>query len=148
MSLIAQLKDAQKDAMRAKDKLRLGTIRMVMAAIKQREVDERIELNDDDVLAILTKMVKQRKDSKAQYEDAGREELAATEAAEIEIIEAFLPQPLTEEEVTSLIANAISATGAAGMQDMGKVMAELKPQITGRADMGKVSGSVRAKLNS
>lgn len=148
MSLIAQLKDAQKDAMRAKDKLRLGTIRMVMAAIKQREVDERIELNDDDVLAILTKMVKQRKDSKAQYEDAGREELAATEAAEIEIIEAFLPQPLTEEEVTSLIANAISATGAAGMQDMGKVMAELKPQITGRADMGKVSGSVRAQLNS
>lgn len=148
MSLIAQLKDAQKDAMRAKDKIRLGTIRMVMAAVKQREVDERIELNDDDVLAILTKMVKQRKDSKAQYEDAGREELAATEAAEIVIIEAFLPQPLTEDEVTSLIANAISATGAAGMQDMGKVMAELKPQITGRADMGKVSGSVRAQLNS
>jgi uncharacterized protein YqeY len=148
MSLIDQLKGAQKDAMRAKDKIRLGTIRMVMAAIKQREVDERIELNDEDVLAILTKMVKQRKDSKAQYEDAGRSELAATEAAEIVIIEAFLPQPLTEEEVTSLIANAISATGAAGMQDMGKVMAELKPQITGRADMGKVSGSVRAQLNS
>ncbi|NVK25902.1 MAG: GatB/YqeY domain-containing protein [Gammaproteobacteria bacterium] len=148
MSLIAQLKDAQKDAMRAKDKVRLGTIRMVMAAIKQREVDERIELNDDDVLAILTKMVKQRKDSKAQYEDAGRPELAETEAAEIEIIEAFLPKPLTEEEVTSLIANAISATGAAGMQDMGKVMAELKPQITGRADMGKVSGLVRNQLNS
>ena len=148
MSLLTQLKDAQKDAMRAKDKLRLGTIRMVMAAVKQREVDERIELNDDDVLAILTKMVKQRKDSKAQYEDAGRPELAETEAAEIKIIEAFLPKPLSEEEVTSLIANAISASGAAGMQDMGKVMAELKPQITGRADMGKVSGLVRAQLNS
>mgnify|MGYP000391715547 CR=1 FL=1 len=148
MSLIEQLKDAQKDAMRAKEKLRLTTIRMVMAAIKQREVDERIELGDEDVLAILTKMVKQRKDSKAQYEEANRPELAETEAAEIEIITAFLPQPLSEEEVTSLIANAISATGAAGMQDMGKVMAVLKPEITGRADMGKVSGLVRTQLNA
>ncbi len=148
MSLIEQLKDAQKDAMRAKDKLRLTTIRMVMAAIKQREVDERIELGEEDIIAILTKMVKQRKDSKAQYEDAGRPELAQTEAAEIQVIEAFLPQPLSEEEVTSLIANAISATGAAGMQDMGKVMAELKPKITGRADMGKVSGLVRNQLNA
>lgn len=148
MGLIDQLKQAQKDAMRAKDKLRLSTIRMVMAAIKQREIDERIELGDEDVLAILTKMVKQRKDSKAQYDDAGRPELAEKEAAEITIIEAFLPQPLSEEEVTSFIANAISATGAAGMQDMGKVMAELKPQITGRADMGKVSGLVRAQLNN
>ena len=148
MSLIDQLKDAQKDAMRAKEKLRLTTIRMVMAAIKQREVDERIELGDEDVIAILTKMVKQRKDSKAQYEEANRPELAQAEAAEIEVIEAFLPQPLTEEEVTSLIANAISATGAAGMQDMGKVMAELKPHLTGRADMGKVSGLVRAQLNA
>ena len=148
MSLIEQLKDAQKDAMRAKDKLRLTTIRMVMAAIKQREVDERIELGEEDIIAILTKMVKQRKDSKAQYEDAGRPELAETEAAEIQVIEAFLPQPLSEEEVTSLIANAISATGAAGMQDMGKVLAELKPKITGRADMGKVSGLVRNQLNA
>lgn len=148
MSLIEQLKDAQKEAMRAKDKLRLTTIRMVMAAIKQREVDERIELDEEDIIAILTKMVKQRKDSKAQYEDAGRPELAETEAAEIQVIEAFLPQPLSEEEVTSLIANAISATGAAGMQDMGKVMAELKPKITGRADMGKVSGLVRNQLNA
>ncbi len=148
MSLLEQLKDAQKEAMRAKDKLRLTTIRMVMAAIKQREVDERIELGEEDIIAILTKMVKQRKDSKAQYEDAGRPELAETEAAEILVIEAFLPQPLSEEEVTSLIANAISATGAAGMQDMGKVMAELKPKITGRADMGKVSGLVRNQLNA
>ena len=148
MSLINQLKDAQKDAMRAKDKARLGTIRMVMAAIKQREIDEKIELGDDDVIAILTKMVKQRKDSQKQYEDAGRPELAEKEAAEILVIEAFLPQPLSEEEVSSLIANAIETSGAAGMQDMGKVMALLKPQITGRADMGKVSGLVRAKLNS
>ena len=148
MGLLEQLKTAQKEAMRAKEKVRLGTIRMVMAAIKQREVDERIELGDEDIIAILTKMVKQRKDSKAQYEDAGRPELAATEAAEIEVIEAFLPQPLTEEEVTSLINVAIDATGAAGMQDMGKVMAELKPKITGRADMGKVSGLVRSLLNA
>ena len=148
MSLINQLKDAQKDAMRAKDKARLGTIRMVMAAIKQREIDEKIELGDDDVIAILTKMVKQRKDSQKQYEDAGRPELAEKEAAEILVIEAFLPQPLSEEEVSSLIANAIETSGAAGMQDMGKVMALLKPEITGRADMGKVSGLVRAKLNS
>jgi len=148
MSLKDQLKDAQKDAMRAKDKERLGTIRMVMAAIKQREIDEKIELGDEDVIAILTKMVKQRKDSKTQFEDAGRPELAEKEATEITVIEAFLPQALTEEEVSSLIANAIETSGAAGMQDMGKVMAILKPQITGRADMGKVSGQVRAKLNS
>lgn len=148
MSLIDQLKSAQKDAMRAKDKVRLGTIRMALAAVKQREVDERIELGDEDVIAILTKMVKQRKDSKAQYEDAGRPELAETEAAEITVIEAFLPQALTEEEVITLIAAAIEATGASGMQDMGKVMAELKPKITGRADMGKVSGLVRSQLNS
>mgnify|MGYP001116858958 FL=1 len=148
MSLLNQLKDAQKDAMRAKDKERLGTIRMVMAAIKQREIDEKIELGDEDIIAILTKMVKQRKDSQKQYEDAGRPELAEKEAAEILVIEAFLPQALTEEEVASLIANAIDSTGAAGMQDMGKVMAVLKPQITGRADMGKVSGLVRNKLNN
>ncbi|MBU2880757.1 GatB/YqeY domain-containing protein [Psychrosphaera sp. B3R10] len=148
MSLIDQLKDAQKDAMRAKDKIRLGTIRMALAAVKQREVDERIELGDEDVIAILTKMVKQRKDSKAQYEAADRPELADIEAAEIAIIEDFLPQALTEEEVLTLLSAAIEATGASGMQDMGKVMAELKPKITGRADMGKVSGLVRSKLNS
>lgn len=148
MSLIDQLKDAQKNAMRAKDKIRLGTIRMALAAVKQREVDERIELGDEDVIAILTKMVKQRKDSKAQYEAADRPELAEVEAAEIVIIEDFLPQALTEEEVLTLLSAAIEATGASGMQDMGKVMAELKPKITGRADMGKVSGLVRSKLIS
>jgi len=148
MNLIEQLKDAQKNAMRAKDKERLGTIRMVMAAIKQREIDEKIELGDDDVIAILTKMVKQRKDSQKQYEEAGRPELAEKEATEILVIEAFLPQALSEEEVATLIANAIESSGATGMQDMGKVMAILKPQITGRADMGKVSGLVRGKLSS
>lgn len=148
MSLIDELKTAQKEAMRAKDKVRLGTIRMALAAVKQREVDERIELSDEDIVAILTKMVKQRKDSKAQYEDAGRPELAETEAAEIAVIETFLPQALTEEEVATLINAAVEATGATGMQDMGKVMAELKPKITGRADMGKVSGLVRSALNS
>ncbi|GHB56642.1 aspartyl-tRNA amidotransferase subunit B [Psychrosphaera saromensis] len=148
MNLKDQLKEAMKDAMRAKAKLSLTTIRMVMAAIKQREVDERIELVDEDVIAILTKMVKQRRDSQAQFESADRPELAEKEAAEIVVIEAFLPQPLTEEEVTSLVAQAITSSGASGMQDMGKVMAELKPTITGRADMGKVSGLVRAQLNS
>jgi uncharacterized protein YqeY len=148
MNLKDKLKEAMKDAMRAKAKLSLTTIRMIMAAIKQREVDERIELVDEDVIAILTKMVKQRRDSQAQFESADRPELAEKEAAEIVIIEAFLPLPLTEEEVKSLIANAITSSGASGMQDMGKVMAELKPTITGRADMGKVSGLVRTQLNS
>ncbi|MDA8621114.1 GatB/YqeY domain-containing protein [Psychrosphaera sp.] len=147
MSLVTTLKDAQKDAMRNKDKERLGTIRMVLAAVKQREIDERIELDDEQVIAILTKMVKQRRDSQSQFEQADRPELAAKEASEIKVIEAFMPQPLSEEEVSSLIANAIESTSASGMQDMGKVMAVLKPTLTGRADMGKVSGLVRTYLN-
>ena len=148
MSLLAQLKDAQKTAMKAKDKERLGTIRMVMAAIKQREIDEKIELGDDDILAILTKMVKQRKDAQKQYEDAARPDLAEKEAAEIKVIEDFLPQALSEDEVAELITQAIAEAQPAGMQDMGRVMGVLKPKIQGRADMGKVSGLVRAKLNS
>ncbi|AWB66876.1 glutamyl-tRNA amidotransferase [Saccharobesus litoralis] len=148
MSLIAQLKDAQKDAMRAKDKARLGTIRMALAAIKQIEIDEKKELNDDDVIAVLTKMVKQRKDSFSQFQDAGREDLAANEAAEIEVIEGFLPAKLSEAEIKELISAAITSSGAQGMQDMGKVMGVLKPQIQGRADMGAVSQQVRAALNS
>ncbi|WP_428771508.1 GatB/YqeY domain-containing protein [Vibrio sp.] len=146
MALIEQLKEEQKLAMKAKDKLRLGTIRLALSAIKQREVDERITLNDDDILAVLTKMVKQRRDSVAQYESAGRQDLADAETAEIAVLEDFMPQPLTDEEVTALIEAAIVDSGAAGMQDMGKVMGLLKPQIQGRADMGKVSGLVRAKL--
>ncbi|MDN3609023.1 GatB/YqeY domain-containing protein [Vibrio ostreicida] len=147
MALIDTLKEEQKLAMKAKEKLRLGTIRLALSAIKQREVDERITLNDDDIIAILTKMVKQRRDSVAQFESAGRQDLADAEQTEITILEEFMPQPLTQEEVSALIVSAIADSGAAGMQDMGKVMGVLKPQIQGRADMGNVSGLVRAKLS-
>ena len=146
MALIEQLKEEQKIAMKAKDKARLGTIRLALSAIKQREVDERITLNDDDIIAIMTKMVKQRRDSVSQFEAANRQDLADAEKAEIAVLEDFMPQPLTEDEVSALISSAITESGAAGMQDMGKVMGVLKPQIQGRADMGKVSGLVRAKL--
>lgn len=132
--------------MKAKDKVRLGTIRLALSAIKQREVDEQITLNDDDILAVMVKMVKQRRDSVAQYEAANRQDLADAEQAEITILEAFMPQPLSDDEVSALIDDAITQSAAAGMQDMGKVMAVLKPQIQGRADMGKVSGLVRTKL--
>ncbi|GAA5648457.1 GatB/YqeY domain-containing protein [Vibrio proteolyticus] len=146
MALIDTLKEEQKLAMKARDKTRLGTIRLALSAIKQREVDEQITLGDDDILAVLTKMVKQRRDSVAQYEAAGRQDLADAEKAEIVVLEEFMPQPLNEDEVAALIDSAITESGAAGMQDMGKVMAVLKPKIQGRADMGKVSGLVRAKL--
>ncbi|CCN84747.1 putative Aspartyl/glutamyl-tRNA amidotransferase subunit B [Vibrio nigripulchritudo SFn27] len=146
MALIDKLKDEQKLAMKAKDKARLGTIRLALSAIKQREVDERITLIDEDILGVLTKMVKQRRDSVAQYEAASRQDLADAEKAEITVLEDFMPQPLTDDEVAALIDAAISEANPAGMQDMGKVMGVLKPQIQGRADMGKVSGLVRAKL--
>lgn len=146
MTLLETLREAQKDAMRAKDKLRLGTIRMTLAAVKQREIDERIELTDGDVLAIITKMVKQRKDAAQQFSAAERIDLADIEYAEILVLESFLPQPLTSDEINALISEAMTATGAAGMQDMGKVMGVLKPQLQGRADMGKVSGLIKAKL--
>ncbi|ADT88107.1 GatB/YqeY domain-containing protein [Vibrio sp. Vb2880] len=146
MALIDTLKEEQKLAMKAKDKPRLGTIRLALSAIKQREVDEQITLSDDDILAVLTKMVKQRRDSVTQYEAANRQDLADAEKAEITVLEEFMPQPLSEDEVAALIDSAIAEAEPAGMQDMGKVMALLKPQIQGRADMGKVSGLVRAKL--
>ncbi|MBY7915009.1 GatB/YqeY domain-containing protein [Vibrio fluvialis] len=146
MALIDTLKDEQKLAMKAKDKARLGTIRLALSAIKQREVDEQITLSDDDILAVLTKLVKQRRDSVTQFEAANRQDLADAEKAEITVLEEFMPQPLSEEEVVALIESAIAESEPAGMQDMGKVMALLKPQIQGRADMGKVSGLVRAKL--
>ncbi|WP_318433625.1 GatB/YqeY domain-containing protein [Photobacterium leiognathi] len=146
MTLIERLKDEQKAAMKAKDKPRLGAIRLALSAIKQREVDEKITLNDDDVLAVLTKMVKQRRDSVAQYEAAGRQDLADVEHAEISVLAEFMPQPLTEEEISALMDEAIATTGAASMQDMGKVMGVLKPQIQGRADMGIVSKLVKTKL--
>lgn len=146
MTLIERLKDEQKAAMKARDKARLGAIRLALAAIKQREVDEKITLADDDIVAVLTKMVKQRRDSVAQYEAAGRQDLADVELAEISVLEEFMPRPLSDDEVAALLDEAIAATGAAGMQDMGKVMGVLKPQIQGRADMGKVSQLVKTKL--
>lgn len=148
MSLLDDLKSAQKDAMRAKDKARLGTIRMALAAVKQREIDERIELDDNDVLAILIKMVKQRKDAASQFETAGRQDLVDTELAEIVILQDFLPKALSEEELDQLIVQAMAESGASGMQDMGKVMAWLKPKVQGRADMGQLSGKIKAKLNA
>ena len=147
MALIEELKDAQKDAMRAKDKVRLGTIRMTLAAIKQKEIDEQITTTDADILGILTKMVKQRQDAAKQYQDANRTDLADTELAEITVLESFLPQPLSDAEIEQLIDDAIAQSQASGMQDMGKVMAIIKPQAQGRADMGALSGKVKAKLN-
>ena len=146
MTLIERLKGEQIAAMKARNKPRLGAIRLVLSAIKQREVDERIILSDDDVLAVLTKMVKQRRDSVAQYEAAGRQDLADIEHAEISVLAEFMPQPLSEDEISALLDDAIAATGAANMQDMGKVMGVLKPQIQGRADMGIVSKLVKIKL--
>lgn len=141
-----QIKAAMKDAMRAKQKERLAVIRMMQAEFKRIEVDERIELDDARVLAVLDKMTKQRKDSETQFKDAGREELAEQERFEITVIADFLPQPLTAEEIDGLVAEAIASSGAAGMQDMGKVMGILKPQLQGRADMGQVSKLIKGKL--
>ena len=146
MSLIDDLKDAQKDAMRAKDKLRLGTIRMALASVKQREIDEKIALKDTDVIALLTKMVKQRNDAAQQFRQAERHDLADKELAEIKVLQDFLPQPLSTDELSRLIAQALSETGAQGMQDMGKVMGWLKPKVQGRTDMGLLSGQIKAQL--
>lgn len=148
MSLLDTLKDEMKNAMRAKDKDRLGVIRMALAAIKQSEIDNKTELDDNGIIAVLTKMVKQRKESIAMYQEGGREELASKEAAEVAALEEFLPQPLTADEVAELINKAITDTGAVSMADMGKVMGVLKPLMQGKADLGAVSGQVRAALNS
>ncbi|MFM2480340.1 GatB/YqeY domain-containing protein [Celerinatantimonas sp. YJH-8] len=146
MSLKVQLQDAQKDALRAKDKARLSTLRMVMAEIKQIEVDRRIEVSDEQIIAILTKMVKQRHDAAEQFQNAGRDDLAEHELAEIPVLQEFLPQPLTNDEIANLIDSAITQVSASGIGDMGKVMGVLKPQVQGRADMGAISGLVRSKL--
>ena len=135
-----------KQAMIAKEKARLSTIRMALAAIKQIEVDTRESLTDEQVIAVLTKMVKQRRDSIAQFEAAGRNELADVEAAEIQVIEAFLPTPLTEAEVAALIDATIVEVGASAMADMGKVMGALKSKVQGRADMGAIGAMIRANL--
>ncbi|MET0108094.1 MAG: GatB/YqeY domain-containing protein [Candidatus Thiodiazotropha sp.] len=141
-----QILDDVKAAMKAKEKSLLGTLRLITAAIKQREVDERTELDDIQVLAILEKMIKQRRDSIKQYESAGRQELAEQEKSEIAIIETYMPAGLSDDEISAMVDNAIAETNASGMRDMGKVMGLLKPQMQGRADMGKVSGLVKQKL--
>jgi uncharacterized protein YqeY len=145
--LKAQLKDAQKAAMRAKDKERLAVIRSMLAELKRIEVDERIELDDARILAVLDKMLKQRRDSISQFEAADRHDLADQEKYEMGVIQEFLPAQLTEAEIADLIDAAIASTGATGMQDMGKLMGQLKPQLQGRADMGKVSGQIKARLS-
>ncbi|MDX1804233.1 MAG: GatB/YqeY domain-containing protein [Alcanivorax sp.] len=142
-----QLSAAMKDAMRAKDKARLGVFRMTLAAIKQIEIDERIEPDDARVLALLDKLVKQRKDSASQYRDADRPELAEIEESEVAVLQEFLPTQLSDAEIDTLIDEAMASTGATGMQDMGKVMGVLKPQLQGRADMGAASGRVKSKLS-
>lgn len=145
-ALKEKLTQAMKDAMRAKDSARLGVIRMALAALKQVEVDERIELDDARVLAILDKQIKQRQDAATQYADAGRQELADIELAEIVVLRDFMPAQLSDEEISQLIDDAVTATGASGMQDMGKVMGLLKPKLQGRADMGAVSAKIKARL--
>ncbi|TXR54181.1 GatB/YqeY domain-containing protein [Reinekea thalattae] len=136
-----------KEAMRAKEKQRLGTIRMILAELKRIEVDERIELDDTRVLAVLDKMTKQRRDSLAQYEEAGREDLAAIERYELEVISTFLPAALTEAEIEALVAEAIAQAEAKSMADMGKVMGIIKPKAQGRADMADISKLIKAQLN-
>ncbi|KZN43733.1 GatB/YqeY domain-containing protein [Pseudoalteromonas luteoviolacea] len=148
MSLLATLKDAQKEAMKAKDKLRLAAIRAALAEVKQREIDNQTTLDDAGITSVLVKLVKQRKDSFTQYTDAGREDLADVEAGEIKVLESFLPQPFTEEEVLAMIDATIADTGAAGMQDMGKVMGVIKAKAEGRADMGKISGLIKQRLSA
>jgi len=147
-ALKSRLTEDMKTAMRSKDKPRLGVVRLVLAAIKQREVDERIELDDTQVLAVLDKMVKQRRDSEKQFTDAGRQDLADQEIYEISVLQDYLPAALDDAELEALIKNAIGSTGAASMQDMGKVMGVLKPQVQGRADMGAVSQKIKALLGS
>ena len=145
-TLKTRIHEAMKVAMRAKDKQRLGTIRLIQAEIKRIEVDERIDIDDARLLAVLDKMCKQRRDSIQQYTDAGRTELAEIEIAEINVIQDFLPAQLNQDELASMIADAVASTGAASMKDMGKVMAVLKPQLQGRADMGEVSKLIKSQL--
>lgn len=148
MSALKQrINEDVKSAMRAKAKARLGTLRLITAAIKQWEVDERVELDDTQVLAVLDKMVKQHRDSIEQFNKAGRDDLVEKETSELKVIQEFMPTPLTDEQIVQLITEAISESGASSIKDMGKVMAILKPKVQGQADMGKVSGRVKQQLN-
>lgn len=146
MSLKEKLSEDMKAAMRAKESEKLATIRLINAAIKQREVDERVELGDDQVLSVIEKMIKQRKDSISQFQAGGRQDLVDKEQAELRILSAYLPAQLSESEVIAIIDAAIGSTGAAGPQDMGRVMAAIKPQLAGKADMGAASALLKARL--
>jgi uncharacterized protein YqeY len=148
MSLKDRIREDMKAAMRGGDKRRLGVIRLVMAAVKQREVDDRIELDDGQVTVVLDKMVKQRRESQSQYEQAQRADLAEQEAYEITVLQEYLPAPLSDAEIAQLIEAAIRETGASSMKDMGKVMGVLRPRLAGRADMGAVSGQIKVRLGS
>ncbi len=146
MSLKAQISDDMKAAMRAKDAPRLSAVRLLLSAMKQKEVDERVELSDADIVAIIDKMLKQRRESIVQFEKGGRQDLADTEKFEVGVLQTYMPQALSDAEVEVEITAAMQASGAAAMSDMGKVMAVLKPKLAGKADMSKVSALVRAKL--
>ena len=146
MSLKDRIQQDMKDAMRGKDKPRLGVVRLILAAIKQREVDERIELDDEQLLVVLDKMAKQRRESIEQYNSAGRDELAAQENFELDIIKSYLPEQLDDAAIDALIDDALQSTGASSIKDMGKVMGLLKPKLQGRADMGAVSARIKARL--
>lgn len=147
-ALKISLQDAMKAAMKAGEKERLGVIRLIMSALKQVEVDERIELDDARIIEILDKMVKQRRESISQFDKAGRDDLSKVEHAEIEVIQTFLPQALSEDEIEAIINDAISKTGAESIKDMGKVMGIVKPQIIGRGDMGVISGKIKSLLSA
>lgn len=147
-SLKSQLQADMKSSMKSGDKARLGVIRLMLSAIKQIEVDERIELDDSRVIAVLDKMVKQRRESISQFDSAGRDDLSAVEQAELEIIGEYLPEALSESEINELVEQSIAATGAASIKDMGKVMGMLKPQLQGRADMGQVSQLIKSRLSA
>jgi uncharacterized protein len=148
VSLKARITEDMKTAMRAKDSARLGAVRLLLAAIKQREVDERIELDDMQVIEAIEKMLKQRRDSISQYQAANRQDLVDVEEFEVKVLQEYLPQALTEEEVNALLEKVVVDTGAAGIKDMGKVMAAIKPLVVGRADMGKISGLIKTRLGS
>ena len=147
MNLREQITEDMKVALRAKDSARLGAVRLLLAAIKQREVDERTTLGDTEVIGVIEKMLKQRRDSISQYRSAGRDDLADKEQFEVSVLQAYMPQALSEAEIAAAIDAAIAATGAAGVRDLGKVMAAVKPMVVGRADMGKVSQLIKARLS-
>jgi uncharacterized protein YqeY len=148
VSLKARITEDMKTAMRAKDSARLGAVRLLQAAIKQREVDERIELDDTQVIEAIEKMLKQRRDSISQYEAANRQDLADDEKYEVAVLQEYLPQALTEAEIDGLLEQVVRDTAASGIKDMGKVMAAIKPLVVGRADMGKISSLIKSRLGA